>query len=799
MLQADSNQFASYCEPEPAAPEPAASIPELIFSILGFIRRRLLTVILTFVAVTAVGEPIVLKLVQAKFIATSTVFIDNRKYQMFQHQSMVGDTSIDSYAMESQIEILKSENIALAVVRKLRLAEDPEFGSPKPGLIGAILGSSEIASNFARERRALAVLASQLTARRIGPTYVIEISFKSSNAERAAMVANAIADAYINDQLEGKYEATRRAGDWLRDRLKELSDQATASQRNVIEFKAANNIVEADNGRTLNEQQVAEFGAQLIAVRQRAAEAKARLARIEELIGANVDGAAVDAAVTDSVKTEVFTKLRTQYLERENREREWSARYGYDHLASVNLRNQMREIRSAIRDELRRVAETYKNEYELAKEYEDRLQRELDLATSQTKTTNEARVRLRELESAAQSYRSLYDNFLQRYMESVQQQSFPITEARLITKATPPGSKDYRKTFLGLAAVPIGGLVFGFGLAFFRELMDDVFRTERQIQATLGTKCVAIVPMWKESEQWPDRSWTDVSSTGPRRIVRDQTPLWSVSDAPFSYFAESVRSIKAAADLFGAGNSVKVIGFTSAVANEGKSTIAAGLAQVIAQAGSSVILVDCDLRNPSLSGSLAPGAEFGLVDVISGKAALNDVIWTDPTTAMAFLPAVMKSRLAQTNEVLASPTTRKLFDTLRLMYDYVVVDLSPLGPVVDVRATANLVDAYVFVVEWGRTHTNVVRRTLMATPSVADSLLGVVLNKTDLKLLGRYDTHVSKYYQTGYYKYGAAGETSRGTVTSQRRWSHWPAGRWLALWGGKPRRGCDYGKSENQA
>jgi polysaccharide biosynthesis transport protein len=778
MLQTDRNHFAPYNESEPAAPDPANSIPELISAILGFVRRRLLIVILTFVGVTAAGEPVVLKFVQAKFIATATVFIDNRKYQMFQHQSMVGDTSIDSYAMESQIEILKSENIALAVVRKLHLAEDPEFGSPKPGLIGTILGSSQIASDFARERRALAVLGSQLTARRIGPTYVIEISFKSSDAERAAVVANAVADAYISDQLEGKYEATRRAGDWLRDRLKELSDQATESQRRVIEFKAANNIVEADNGRTLTEQQVAEFGAQLIAVRQRTAEAKARFARIEQLVGANIDGAAVDAAVTDAVKTEVFTKLRTQYLERENREREWSARYGHDHLAAVNLRDQMREIRSAIRDELKRVAETYKNEYELAKEYEESLQRELNQAASQSITTNEARVRLRELESAAQSYRSLYDNFLQRYMESVQQQSFPITEARLITKATPPASKDYRKTFLGLAAVPVGGLVFGFGLAFFRELMDDVFRTERQVQAALGTNCVAIVPMWTESANGPDKGWTEVGPVGPRSIVRDQSPLWSVSEAPFSYFAESVRSIKAAADLFGTGNVVKVVGFTSAVANEGKSTIAAGLAQVIAQAGSRVILVDCDLRNPSLSRSLAPGAECGLVEVISGKAALNDVIWIDPTTSMAFLPAVMRSRLAQTNEVLASEATKRLFETLRLMYDYVVVDLSPLGPVVDVRATANLVDAYVFVVEWGRTHTNVVRRTLAGAPGVADSLLGVVLNKTDLKLLRRYDAHISKYYQNGYYRYGAAGETIRGKATSRGRW-----GQWSALWG----------------
>lgn len=775
MLQTDRNHLASYHESEPAASEAATSIPELVASIFGFIRRRLLIVILTFAAVTAVGEPIVLKLVQAKFIATSTVFIDNRKYQMFQHQSMVGDTSIDSYALESQIEILKSENIALAVVRKLRLAEDPEFGSPKPGMIGTILGSSQIASDFARERRALAVLGSQLTARRIGPTYVIEISFKSSNAERAATVANAIADAYINDQLDGKYEATRRVVDFLRDRLKELSDQATESQRKVIEFKAENNIVESDNGRTLNEEQVKEFGTQLIAVRQRAAEAKARLTRIEGLIGANVDGAAVDAAVTDAVKSDVFTKLRTQYLEKENREREWSARYGRDHLASVKLRDELREIRSAIRDELKRVGETYKNEYELAKQYEDSLQRELNGAASQSITTNEARVRLRELESAAQSYRSLYDNFLQRYMESVQQQSFPITEARLITKATPPSSKDYRKTLVGLAAVPVGALVFGFGLAFFRELMDDVFRTERQVQTALGTKCVAIVPMWEELEHGPDISRIDLGPIGSRSIVRDQTPLWSVSDAPFSYFAESVRSIKAAADLCGAGDSVKVIGFTSAVANEGKSTIAACLAQVIAQAGSRVILVDCDLRNPSLSGSLAPDAEAGLVEVISGKADLKDVVWTDPATAMVFLPAVMKSRFAQTNEVLSSDATKKLFDTLRLMYDYVVVDLSPLGPVVDVRATTNLVDSYVFVVEWGRTHTSVVRRTLTSAPTVADNLLGVVLNKTDLKLLSRYDAHLSRYHQGGYYGYGSIEETPQGR--RPRRWS--------ALWGNR--------------
>lgn len=163
MLQSERNQFPPYPESELAAPEATASIPEMVATVLGFVRRRLLIIVLTFVTVTAVGVPVVLKLVKALYNATATVLIDNRKYQMFQHQTMVGDTPIDGgYALESQIEILKSENVGLAVVRKLRLADDPEFGSPKYGLLRRILGSSPVASNEARERRALGVLSQQI-------------------------------------------------------------------------------------------------------------------------------------------------------------------------------------------------------------------------------------------------------------------------------------------------------------------------------------------------------------------------------------------------------------------------------------------------------------------------------------------------------------------------------------------------------------------------------------------------------------------------------------------------------------
>jgi succinoglycan biosynthesis transport protein ExoP len=752
MLTTERNQLSSsYPEPEAAPPEPSFSFPEAIATVIGFVQRRMLVIGLTFLIVTAMGVPIVLKLLPALYNATVTVLIDNRGVK-FDPKTPGG---IEYNLLEAQIAIITSEPIQRSVAKKLNLADDSEFGNQKPGMLGTLLGTPRIASDEAREGRALGVLAANLTAKRTGANWIIEISYKSRNAERAADVANAFADSYMNDEAQQSLEVSKRYREWLLPTINQVGDQLTELQRKISEFKAAHNIVEASDGRTVTDQQLTELGAQQIAARQRLSEVKVKLARVEDLIAANVDGAALEAAVTDAVKSDVFNTLRTKYLDKKKLERQFANRVGSNHEVAVRLRAEMDELRAEMRDELRRVAETYRAEVDASKRAEDVIQREISQAQSNSVVTNDKLVTLRKWEADYKALQEIYNDKQKEYRARLQQETFPIPPARVLTKATPPGGKDYRKLLVGLAVVPAAGLGLGIALAFFLEMMDDVFHTERQIQKALGVKCLAIVPILKETEQGTNSGWSSPGeeAAAARTILRDQTPLWSVSDSPFSYFAESVRLIKAAADLAGGGGVVKVIGLTSAVPNEGKSTIAASLAQAIAQSGSRVILVDCDLRNPSLTASLAPVADQGLVDVISGKAALNDVVWTDPTTSMTFLPTVMKSRVAQTNEILASDATKRLFDTLRLMYEYVIVDLSPLAPVVDVRATASLVDTYVFVVEWGRTHTSVVRRTLEGAPTVSENLLGVVLNKTDMKRLRRYDSHLSKYHEKGYYRY----------------------------------------------
>ena len=307
-----------------------------------------------------------------------------------------------------------------------------------------------------------------------------------------------------------------------------------------------------------------------------------------------------------------------------------------------------------------------------------------------------------------------------------------------------------------------------------RELSDRVFRTSGQIESLLKTGCIALVPLLDGAVGTATSRRAETGSVianlktiaglsrspeqapaDSRIITRRKGLFWAVVDAPLSRFAEAIRAIKLTADLNGVVKSNRVIGFTSSLPYEGKSTLAVALAQLISQGDRTVILVDCDLRNPSLSRHLTPDAKTGFFEVLTGEISLEEAVWKDHATKMVFLPAVVKSHAAHTSEFLASDATKSLFDKLRKSYDYVVVDLSPLAPVVDVRATTHLVDSYIFVIEWGRTKIDVVKHALAAAQGVSENLLGAVLNKVDMNRFGRYaGEDESYYYNKRYTQYG---------------------------------------------
>jgi succinoglycan biosynthesis transport protein ExoP len=241
-----------------------------------------------------------------------------------------------------------------------------------------------------------------------------------------------------------------------------------------------------------------------------------------------------------------------------------------------------------------------------------------------------------------------------------------------------------------------------------------------------------------------------------RSIVRNASFIWEVVDHPFSRFAEAMRSIKSAADLSGPEKkATKTIGFTSSLPGEGKSTISAAFALLTARTGARTILIDGDLRNPALSASLAPRAEHGILDVVLGKKPIEEVLWKDPETGLVLLPGSTGPRIAHSSEVLGSPAVRTLLEELRQKFEYVIVDLPPVAPIVDVQSTAGLVDYYVFITEWARTKIEVAQLALKKASVVHDNLLGVILNKVDFKRLGRYERRLSDYYSDEHYaQYG---------------------------------------------
>jgi uncharacterized protein involved in exopolysaccharide biosynthesis len=372
------------------------------------------------------------------------------------------------------------------------------------------------------------------------------------------------------------------------------------AERAVNELKSKRNIVSVD-GRPVDQQQVTELTNRLVAARTHTASLMTRLNRFEEMLtSASASGNSLGtvAAVSDfspaelsgnlnppdgmsmanSSSTQIINNLRQQYLESARREYEYAARYGNDHLAVLNIRATMKSIRQAIFDEVRRLADISKHDYEEARQQQQQIEKQLAQAIAQSRDTDAAEVSIRELETSAKGYRALYDSFLQRYMGAVQQGSFPTMKARVISPASPPQKKTKPKSMMLLALGLLGGVGVGAGLGLLRELKDRSFRTTAQIEDRLRLPCLSVVPLLRggavrriTKNAAALTAGQIAAESGRRTVTRGDGTCWAATAMPSSRFAESIRSLRLAIDLDPSRTSRKVLGLTSTLPNEGKS------------------------------------------------------------------------------------------------------------------------------------------------------------------------------------------------------------------------------------
>ena len=589
---------------DPDSMPPEFRLPtEFLTEGVAFLRRRISIILLTCLITLGVGLLYLFAAVPT-FTASAELVADPRASR--------GDAASVSTIVESQIAIIKSEGIAYAVIEKLSLAADPEFAR-QGGILRAtirsisrILGWSKPETEFSATRYALESFERKFSAKRVGLTYIIDITFDSNDPDRAAQILNTIAETYIAAQMDAKYSSGLRNEKWVKDRIIELSSQAAIAQKALANYRKNRNDTSASADT-------------------------------------------VDAGTPPS--------------------------------------------------------------------------------TART---------LRELEAAAESTARTYDNFLRvlRYIEA-QQQSSPMLEAHLLTNASVPLRASSPKIGMVLGISTLGGVLLGIAIGLLRDLSDRGVRTSEQVWRELQIACIAVVPGVKSARAKLGALFADgatrheraLSTTpGSRNIVHTESPIWTITGAPQSRFTESFLQIKLAVDSMNrSGKRNQVIGITSTQPDEGKSTVAAATALLMAHAGASVVLVDCNLRNRSLSIALAPAAEFGVLDVMSGAASVREATWIEPTTQLAFLPVGNNSRPIYASEVLALESLDRLFQTLREAYEYVIVDLPAVAPFADVRAALRALDSFIFVIEASRTNIDVVKRGLDVVRH--ENVVGIVLNK----------------------------------------------------------------------
>jgi polysaccharide biosynthesis transport protein len=680
--------------------------------------------------------------VKTPYKSTARILIDRSVNRYLQTNKITDQPIYDEAEISSQAFVLSSDSVVVPVVRSMNLSRDSEFvGAPSVGsahllehlsdlmdLIKKSIGGPAdptIDRNAALERIAVEAVHKNLAVTREDVANVINVAFESEDSKKAASIANAIAETYVSTSLEAKLKSTRDINQWLQRRLVELKAQASDAERMLQNFKAANNQANVGNSSQTSEQ-LSNLNTQLTNARIATAEAKQRRDRLQQKNGQEVTtiietdsfNAAAKAGMNRLflLNSNDLIRLRSQYRDLETRQAEIVSHVGPSHAVAVKLGHQLDALRASIHTEEARISDAYANEYQIAKA------REAELAASVAQLAGDSESgELRELESSAETLRGLYNSTLQKFKETntIQTETTTAQNARIITRATPPLSKNSKKAMAVFSGSVMLGLFLGVGAALGREWAADVFRTAKAVEQITDKSCV-ILPK--------------ISAKSP--FVEE-----FVIDAPYSRFTETLRNVKALIDTDHCGQGAKVIGVVSSVPNEGKTIVAANLAALtIASSGARTLIIDSDLHLRKLTAGLAPDARVGLLEALENPYRLGALV-SRRHSGLDVLACPASDRIPNAAELLGSPEMEKLLAVARKSYDYIIIEIAPIMSVVDVKLIERFVDGFVFVIEWGQTKRSLVLDALSTAGMIRERVVGIVLNKADPLALRRIESY----------------------------------------------------------
>jgi succinoglycan biosynthesis transport protein ExoP len=688
-----------------------------------------------------------LLLAPRSYVSFGQILIDPRVGAVINDEDTAFSLAGGETDILNQLEVLRSTRLAGEVARSENLGSDETFLNPPPsftgrvrGMIGDLVGmllnrppaEPERLSELPDETVA-ALLRRNVLVERVGRSYVIGVGYRSPDPDLAYRIASAYAQAFVQDQLNTNLDASQTAADWVQQRLTELSVSQQEASRAVEEFRRSADLSLADSDNLVT-QRSETLTQQLVLAQANTAQLRAQAEQLQATLAGGPEGLAGQSRVLSDGSLDAGEV--TELLGRQNnitaRIGEITGNFGADHPQIAALETELNSVRNEIFNRLRDRLDYYRDQVAVAERREAELRNNLAAESALASQSNQDRVQLNELQQRAEALNLLYNSFLSRYEELLQRQSFPIPTARIISPAEPPLAASSPNLLFSMVGATMAGLFVGAALTFLREIRDRSFRIGEQITDKLGLRFIGYLPALRgrRSKANAPAADTRAKDTAVYRTAH-QLILRQRPSAPTSAFAETLRSGKLAVDAASANTeNCRVVGIVSALPGEGKTTLAVAFAEMLAAGGARVLLLDADLRHQGASKLLAPGERQGLLQIAEG-GDWRSLVHVEPTTGLAVLPAGGAGANTRNRDFLGSTAMHKLIGELRQGFDYVIIDLPPLAPVVDANAILPWTDAFLLVVQWGKTPRRLVRWLLEKDPALAFHIKGALLNKVN--------------------------------------------------------------------
>jgi len=678
--------------------------------------------------------------------ATSSILIDNDKENVVSIQEVYGMPNAYYEYYQTQLEILKSRQLAERVVKRLNLLNRTDFNESKKGKIPFLLDwkawipadwlpdkNTKKASLLLDGTARLKTLANQimgmLEVEFVKDSQLVDIHYDTNNPYLAAQLANTLAEVYIESGLDSRLETTRKATSWITDQLQELKENLDKSEREIQTFRDKEKLIDAKGVDSIAVSGLEAVSSKLSDARRKRVETQELYRQVKALDGQPIEAyESIPAVLNNSLVNHAKTTLAAS----EQKVSELAKRYGPKHPVMIAATSELASARNNLKAQIKNVIASVKKEFVVAQAEESHLVNDLKLSKQEIAEINRKGNTLKTLEQEVESNRQLYNMFLTRFKETTATDDLKSTNARIIDTATAPSVpyKPNKPKFIFLAFSI--GLVLSIFLVFLIETLNNTLKDSNDIENKLYLPALCILP---KLNIW---------------FQNDLKTMRYFSDKKHSSFSENIRTLRTGILLSDVDESHKTVLVTSSIPEEGKSIVAINLALAMGQM-SKVLLIDADMRKPSIAKVFGlKRNEAGLTHFIAGTHELQQCVHHFSKDKIYVMPAgqIPSNPL----ELLSSNRFRKGLEALSESFDHIVIDTAPAVPVSDPIVLSRLVTSTIYVVKADETPYQLAKTGIKKLQQVDANVVGVVLNQVNPKKRpGRYGYAESDYYT--YYGY----------------------------------------------